>query len=71
MVTVAFFLSYIMLSSFILVNIFVAIIVDSVSAHYKVTSSTAITFRCDALLIQVCFHLLINVRLTITPSPGD
>eukprot|EP00752_Nemacystus_decipiens_P007036 g6311.t1 len=34
-VTIAFFLSYIMVSSFILVNIFVAIIVDSVSAHYK------------------------------------
>lgn len=39
-VTVAFFLSYIMMSSFILINIFVAIIVDSVSAHYKVRRDT-------------------------------
>lgn len=35
-VTVTFFLSYIMLSTFMLINIFVAMIVDSVSAHYEV-----------------------------------
>lgn len=47
--TIAFFLSYIMLSSFILINIFVAIIVDSVAAHYKVLAT-----RYLRSLVAVC-----------------
>lgn len=43
-VTITFFLSYIMLSSFILINIFVAIIVDSVAAHYKVILAARVSF---------------------------
>ncbi len=48
-ITIAFFLSYIMLSSFILINIFVAIIVDSVAAHYKVPG-TVLAARVSLLV---------------------
>lgn len=59
-VTIAFFLSYLMMSSFILINIFVAIIVDSVSAHYKVLTARLFRliycFGWSLLWLRCCKH---------------
>ena len=81
-VTIAFFLSYIMMSSFILINIFVAIIVDSVSAHYKVQRDHLLwggtldcIFGCDAVntrlaLARSAVGLSSRVMQSL-PSPGN
>lgn len=78
-VTIAFFLSYVMMSSFILINIFVAILVDSVSTHFKVRLSSPVVFICDGVLIvgayshafcvYICksrFVLTVKVRVSCT-----